>query len=109
MTAEPQFRFTNPERIVELFLYCIGELKTQDDGLAPGHDEAELETCAFLSRAVKALAIVPRDVHDVLLFELADATEALIVTAVLPAEGDVTGRWIKARADVVCSELGGLE
>jgi hypothetical protein len=102
------FQFTTPERAVELFHYCIGQLKTQDDGLAPGHDEADLETCAFLCRMVKALAIVPRDVHDLALFELADATEALIVTAVLPPEGDVVGRWIKARVSVLESQLGAL-
>jgi hypothetical protein len=96
------------ERIVELFLYCIDQLRVDDDGLAPGHDEAELETCAFLSRAVKALGIAPRDVHDVLLFQLASATEDLIVTAVLPSDGDVATRWAKARAAVVECQLGAL-
>jgi hypothetical protein len=102
------FHFTPVERLPELFMYCLDQLRVNDDGLAPGHDEAELETCAFLSRAVKAIAIAPRDVQDVLLFELADATEALIVTAVLPPEGDVATRWAKARAAVVENQLGGL-
>jgi len=102
------FDVPTEERIVALFNYCIGQLRVDDDGLAPGHDEADLNTCAFLSRAVKAIAIAPRDVHDVLLFELADATEDLLTTAVLPAEGDVTGRWVKARVDVLNCQLGGL-
>ena len=87
----------NAERFVELFLYCVGLLRVDDDGLLPGHDMADLNACALLCTMVKALAIVPRDVQDILLFELADATEALIVTAVLPPEGDVSERWTKAR------------
>jgi hypothetical protein len=96
------------ERTVALFNYCIGQLRVDDDGLAEGHDMADLDACALLCRMMKALAIVPRDVHDVLLFELADATEDLLTTAVVPAEGDVVGRWTKARVSVMESQLGGL-
>ena len=97
-----------PERCIELFLYCIGQLRVDDDGLVPGHDMADLNACALLCTMVKALAIVPRDVQDILLFELADATEALIVTAVMPPEGDVSKRWTKARAELLQCQLGGL-
>lgn len=108
MTTEDVWEFPTPERTVELFLYCVGMLRVDDDGLLPGHDVADLNACAFMSLAVKALAIAPRDVQDVLLFELADATEALIVTAVMPPEGDVVGRWTKARVALLECQLGGL-
>jgi hypothetical protein len=102
------FDVPTEERTVALFLYCVGQLRVDDDGLAEGHDMADLDACALLCRMMKALAIVPRDVHDVLLFELADATEALIVTEVLPPEGDVAGRWTKARVAVLECQLDGL-
>ena len=89
--------FPTPERTIELFLYSVGLLQVDDDGLLPVHDLSDLEACAFLCRAVKALAIVPRDVQDILLFELADATEDLLTTAVLAPESDVVERWTKAR------------
>ena len=97
MTEEqlPEPAWMNEERIVELFLYCLGNLKVGDDGLAPGHDIGDLNACAFLCHAIKSLAIAPRDVQDILLFELADATEALIVTAVLPPEEGDSERWKK--------------
>lgn len=109
MTDEPQFHFTPVERTTELFLYCIGRLQLDDDGLAPGkNDIADLNAAALLCRMVKSLAIVPRDVLDIFLFELADASEALITTAVMPADGDVVTRWIKARAAVMECQLGAL-
>lgn len=108
MTAEQQFHFTDPDRVVALFLYCVGLLRVDDDGLTPPHDEAELEAAAFMCKMVKTLAIAPRDPLDVLLFELAAATENLIVTAVLPPEGDVVGRFTKARVSVLECQLGAL-
>ena len=99
----------NEERIVELFLFCLGNLKVDDDGLAPGqNDVGDLNAAAFLCHAIKSLAIAPRDVRDVLLFELADSTESLIATAVMAPEGDVSKRWKKARAELLSCELGGL-
>jgi hypothetical protein len=103
-----EFQFPTPERTVELFLYAIGQLTVDDDGLAPGNEMADLNAIALLSHVVKALAISPRDIADVLLFELADATEALIVTELLPPEGDVTKRWTKARVELMKCELSGL-
>jgi hypothetical protein len=86
----------------------VGLLKVDDDGLTPGHDLGDLNAVAFMCRMIKTLAIAPRDPRDILLFELADATEALLVTEVLPPEGDVSKRWIKARAELLTCELGGL-
>ena len=94
--------------MVELFLYCVGRLRVHDDGLAPPHDVSELNAASFMCTMVKTLAIVPRDVLDVLLFELAAATENLITTAVLPPEGDVVGRWTNARVSVLECQLGAL-
>jgi hypothetical protein len=102
------FSFTPIERTTELFLYCLDRLRVDDDGLAPGNDMGDLNAAAFLCHMVKALAIAPRDVQDILLFELADATESLLMTAVMPADGDVATRWAKARAAVVKNELDGL-
>ena len=48
-------------------------------------------------------------VEDVLLAHLADATEALLVSAVIPTGDDVVGAWWRARADVVENQLGALE
>ena len=79
-----------------------------DGGLASGHAIGDLNAAAFLCRAVKALAIVPRDVQDILLFELADATEDLLTTAVLAPESDVVERWTKARVALLSCQLGGL-
>ena len=109
MTDQPQLHFTDPERAIELFLFFADRLRVDDDGLAPPHDEGELNAVAFLCLAVKTLAIVPRNPLDVLLFELADATEALLVTAVLPPNGDVVGRWVKARVSVLNCRLDAIE
>lgn len=103
------WEFPTAERTVELFLYCIDLLRVDDDGLAPENDLSDLNACALLCHMVKALTISPRDVLDVLLFDLADATEALIVTAVVPPDGDVSTRWAKARAAVASCQLGSLE
>jgi hypothetical protein len=108
MSPEPQLEFTEPERAVALFLHFVDRLRVDDDGLAPPHDVSELNACAFMCTMVKALAIVPRDPLDVLLFELAAASEALITTAVLPPEGDVVGRWTKARVSVLNCRLSAL-
>jgi hypothetical protein len=85
--TEP-FTFTSPERAMTLFLYVINHLQVDDHGLVGGHDLSDLNAAAFLCRAVKTIAIAPRDVLDVLMFNLADATEALLLTAVLPGNGD---------------------
>jgi hypothetical protein len=106
---QPQFQFVEPDRVVELFLHCVGQLRVDDDGLASGHDVAELNAVAYLCLMMKTLAIVPRDPLDILLFELADATEALITTAVLPPNGDVVGRWTNARVSVMNCRLGAIE
>jgi hypothetical protein len=103
-----ELHFTDPDRTIELFLHFVGILRVDDDSLASGHDMAELNACAFMCLMMKTLAIVPRDVQDVLLFELADATEDLITTAVLPPKGDVVGRWTKARVSVMECRLDGL-
>jgi hypothetical protein len=102
------FNVPAQERTIELFLYCVDGLKTDDDGLTSENDEADLNACAFMCHMMKTLAIVPNDIADIALFRLADETERLLVTAVIPADGDVVKDWLKARGDVVECQLGGL-
>jgi hypothetical protein len=96
------------DRMTELFLYVVSQLEVDDDGLAAGQDLADLNAAAFACHAVKAITIAPENVEDMLIFDLADATEALIVTAAEPAEGDVVSRWHKCRAAVLSNRLGNL-
>jgi hypothetical protein len=93
---------------VNLFLHSLTLLKTDDDGLLPDHDMADLNTIAFLCGVVRTYAAACRTVEDFLLYQLADATEALLVSSVVPTPTDVSGMWWRARAEVVKCQLGGL-
>jgi hypothetical protein len=93
---------------VNLFLHSLTLLKTDDDGLLPVHDRADLNAVAFLCGVVKAYTAACRTVEDFLLYQLSDRTEALIVSSVVPADDDVVAMWWKARADVVSCQLGSL-
>jgi hypothetical protein len=93
---------------VNLFLHSLTLLRTDDDGLELGHDRADFNAIAFLCGVAKAYVSACRTVEDFLLYQLADATEALIVSSVVPTDNDVVGLWWKARADVVNCQLGGL-
>ena len=94
--------------VVNVFLHSLTKLHTDDDGLKPGHDMDDLNTIAFLCLAIKALTATCRAVEDFVLYQLADATERLLVDTVVPQGCDVAGLWWKARAEVVNCQLGGL-
>jgi hypothetical protein len=96
------------DRMTELFLYVVSQLEVDDDGLAPGQDLEDLNAAAFACMAMKAIAVSPDHVEDILLFDLADATEALIVTAAEPAESDVVTRFHRARAAVLQNRLSSM-
>jgi hypothetical protein len=105
------FNFTAIDRgqAIRMFQHSLTKLRTDDDGLLPGHDLADFNAIALLCGVVKIFADAhSATVEDVLLANLADATEALIVTAALPAQGDVVGRWIKARVELMECQLGAL-
>jgi hypothetical protein len=95
-------------KAVDLFMHSLTLLRTDDYALLPGHDEADLNTCAFLCGVVKTFTAAGSTVEDILLYQLADATEGLLVTAVLLGDKDVSGIWWKARAELVSCQLGGL-
>jgi hypothetical protein len=94
-------------RAVDLFMHSLTKLKTDDDGLLPGHDLQDLNTIALLCVVVKTFTAAGSTVEDVLLAHLADATEALIVSSVAPTD-NASGIWWKARAELVQCQLGGL-
>jgi hypothetical protein len=105
------FNFTaiDRPRAVNLFLHSLTKLRTDDAGLLPDHDLKDLNTCAMLCGAVRIFADAHSEtVEDVLLAHLADATEALLVSAVIPTGDDVVGAWWRARADLVECQLGAL-
>ncbi|MGO9035115.1 hypothetical protein [Mycobacterium sp.] len=108
MTAEPHFHFTDPDRLVECFLYSLTLLATVDDGLAAGHDLKDLDAVAWLCGLVKLIGSACRTPEDVLLCSLADKTEALLVSELIPVDGDVVKDWLKARAELVSCRLGAL-
>jgi hypothetical protein len=95
---------------VNLFMHSLTKIRTDDAGLLPDHDLQDLNTIALLCGVVRIFADAHSEtVEDVLLAHLADATEALLVSAVVPTDNDVTGAWWKARADLVECQLGALE
>jgi hypothetical protein len=101
--------FSDDERtLVECFLHGLSLLDVDDDGLAGGDDMADLDMLARLCVVLKALTARCRSVEDLLLAELVDATEDLLVTAVVPGEPDISTRWAKALANVVSNQLGAL-
>src|ERR1700747_1119355 len=81
--------FFEPDRYIEIFCHSLSKLRVDvdNDGLASGHDMADLNAIAMMCRGAKMIASAGRDVHDVLLAHLADATEALLMTAVIPSDG----------------------
>ena len=91
-----------------MFLHGLTKLKTDDDGLQSGHDMADFNTIALLCGVVKTFTAAGSTVEDILLYQLADKTETLLVSAVAPTESDVVGMWWKARADVVECQIGAL-
>lgn len=101
----------SPEQrhVTNLFLHGLNKLRTDDDGLQSGHEMDDLNVIAFLCLAIKSFTGACRTVEDILLFQLADATEALLVSSVVPTQSDVVGAWVKARAAVVECQLGALE
>ena len=107
--AVAEYEFPTAERIPELFLYSLTVLPVGDDGLGPT-DLADLEAIAFLARAVKCITIVPNTVADTLLFRLACVSEELLTTAAvdLPDNAEIVDRWVKARAELLKCQLGGL-
>jgi hypothetical protein len=105
------FSFTPIDRgqAVAMFMHSLGKLKTDDYGLQSGHDMADLNAIALLCGVVRIFADAHSEtVEDVLLAHLADATEALLVSAVIPTGDDVVGAWWRARGDVVECQLGAL-
>jgi hypothetical protein len=96
-------------KAIGMFMHSLTKLKMDDDGLLPGHDMADLNACALLCGVIRIFTdAYSATVEDVLLAHLADATEALLVSAVVPTDNDVVGAWWKARADVVECQLGAL-
>lgn len=94
---------------VDLFLHSLTMIRTSDDGLESGHDLEDLNMCAFLCGVVRIFTdACAATVEDMLLAHLADATEALLVSAVAPTDDDVVGEWWKSRAAVVECQLGAL-
>ena len=94
---------------VDLFQHSLTKLRTSDDGLESGHDLEDLNMCAFLCGVVRIFTDASAaTVEDMLLARLADCTEQLLVSAVVPTDKDVVGAWWKARADVVECQLGAL-
>jgi hypothetical protein len=67
-----------------------------------------LNACALLCGVVKTFTAAGGTVEDILLYQLADKTEQLLVSAVAPTQNDVVGMWWKARAAVVECQLGAL-
>jgi hypothetical protein len=102
MTAEQR-------HVINLFLHGLTKLNTDDNGLKPGHDIEDLNVIAFLCLAVKAVTAACRTVEDILLYQLADESEALLVSSVIPTSDDVVGNWWKARVSVVNCQLGAIE
>ncbi len=95
-------------RVVDVFLYSLTLLKTEDDGLAPGNDEADLNAVGMMCGMVKWIACAGTTPEHVLLYGLAHLTEYLLTTAVMAAEFDVVTDWLKTRAELVSCRLGGL-
>jgi hypothetical protein len=92
------FAAIDRSRAVDLFLHSLTKLRTDDDGLQSGHDLEDLNTIAFLCGVVRIFADAHSEtVEDMLLAHLADATEALLVSSVVPTDNDVSGKWWRAR------------
>jgi hypothetical protein len=104
------FNFTPVDRpkAIGMFMHGLTKLRTGDDGLLPDHDLADFDTIALLCGVVKTFTAAGHTVEDILLYQLADKTEALLVSAVAPTESDVVGMWWKSRAAVVECQLGAL-
>jgi hypothetical protein len=92
----------------DMFLYVLKLLKVDDNGLCAGHDMDDLNVCAALAGAVKHYSRECETVADILFFQLADATEALLVATVEPTDVDVVTNWLRARAELASNTLGAL-
>jgi hypothetical protein len=110
MTTEQSFSFSAIDRgqAIGMFMHSLSLLKTDDHGLLPDHDLADLNAIALLCGVVKTFTAAGSTVEDVLLYHLVDATEALLVSSVMATDEDVSGKWWKARAALVECELGAL-
>ena len=95
-------------RAVETFLHSLSLLNTDSEGLTPGHHLDDLNMAAMLSLVVKGYTAAADTPEDVLLYQLADATESLLVAAVEPATDDVVTAWHTARATYLICRLSGL-
>jgi urease gamma subunit len=92
----------------KLFLHGLTELKVDDNGLKAGNEMDSLNAVAFLAGVVKHYARECEAVEDILLYQLADATEALLVAAAVPTDVDVVSNWLRMRAELASNTLGGL-
>ena len=98
--------YSDPDDYISTFLWALSNrLVVGDDGLAPGNDLADLNTVAMMCLGTKMIASRGRTVDDVLLASVAEHTERLLMTAVIPAEGDVVKDWLKARAELLSNRL----
>ena len=108
MTAD--LVFYDPNEFVDIFLHSLTKLRVQDGGLAGGHDMGDLNCISMLCAGIKLLGnVAGRNVEDVLLCSLAEHTERLLMTAVIPAEDDdVVKDWLRAQAELLSCRLSGL-
>jgi len=116
------FHPVDDDQMVEMFLYSLTQLKTLDCGLAPaktaereragqchgGNELEDLNAISLLCGVVKGITSACRDVEDVLLADVVEKTEALLVTAVIPAEDDLVKPWLKSRAELLSCRLRAL-
>jgi hypothetical protein len=100
--------FVSPDHYIDVFLHSLTKLRVHDDGLASSHDMADLNAIAMMCLGCRLIAAQGRNIHDVLLAALVDATEALLVTAVMPADSDVVKKWLRARGEYLACRLGAL-
>jgi hypothetical protein len=109
----PTLTYLEPDRYIEVFLHGLTVLPVNDVGLPCDTDKADLNVVAMMCLGVKmitsaALAAESGSVHDMLLWTLADATEALLVTAATGPDADVAHRWYRARAEYLACSLDAL-
>ena len=69
---------------------------------------ADLNTVAMMCIGIKMIATRGSNVDDVLLASVAEHTERLLMTAVMPAHGDVVKDWLMARAELLSCRLSAL-
>ena len=105
---DPQAVAADRQRAIDLFLHALSLLKPDTDGLGSGHDLTDLDAAAMLCHVVKGYTRAGHTPEDMLLYQLADATESLLVTAAVPATPDVVKPWHVARAEFLNCRLSAL-